>query len=138
MCKPTNELKLCTCKFGKSLPGNYWILHRFAPKELQMMGDPICNYDLNLTEAAAIGAFIFASINNADCFDKDLSIKNKDVLEIHIFHNDANYLYYYKFLKGNWIEAEQFNFFDIENDYDAVSGGITKPEISDVLQRVLQ
>lgn len=100
------------------------------------MGELICDY--NHIEATAIAAFIFASINNADCFDKDLSIKNKDGLEIHIVHNDANYLYYYKFLKGRWVEAEDFNSFDIENDYYAVSEGITKPEISEVLKNVLK
>jgi hypothetical protein len=138
MCTPTNELKLCTCKFGKSLPDNYWILHRFTTKDEQIMGSLICDYNHNITETAAIAAFIFASINNADCFDKDLSIKNKDVLEIHIFHNKANYLYYYKYVKGRWTEAENFNAFDIENDYYAVSKGITKPEISTVLKRVLK
>ncbi len=87
---------------------------------------------------SSIGDFIFSAINTSNCFDKNLAIKNNDVLEIHIVHDDARYLYYYKFLEDRWTKAENFNAFDIRNDYRTVSKGITKPEISTVLTNVLK
>jgi len=139
MCTSTIKLKLCTCKFGKRLPDNYWILHRFTTANEITIGEIICDYNRSaIVDNVAIAAFILASINNADCFDKDLFIKNADVLEIHIVYKDAKYLYYYKFLKGKWIKPEHFNSFDIENGYNTVSEGITKPKISSVLKHVLK
>src|SRR5688572_24776799 len=80
MCEPVNTIKFCSCKLSDGLPDKCWILHRYAgKKDVIVMGDPVLP-DRYAGTYVEINSDILFQLNRGNCFDREMKLKNKDVL----------------------------------------------------------
>lgn len=126
MCLVSDKIKFCTCSVGKyyKLP-HYWLLYRLNHNEERMeyMGEPIMpqmhlNLEIN-------NKTLLKRINEADAFDKEMSFKKDDQLEVVINNlgDEFNRMSFcFKYKKGKWRD-EDYDTFGVEDNYDKVAFG---------------
>ncbi len=85
-----------------------------------MVGDPILPYNefLDPNDELSNQEKLSAILNNENCFDSDLQLKNKDSLEINIKcprenGHTVNLIYVFVFLDGVW-KPTIYDPFDLE------------------------
>ena len=68
-------------------------------------------------------------LNEADAFDVDLELKNKDILEVVINNKSRNHedqiTYAFEYNKGKWKSIE-YDFFELKNEFEETDSGKMK------------
>ena len=136
MCKVSDKLKLCTCK-TKNVEQlkHYWILKRPTESIYHIEGITILPADIGEAAHTYNQRTIMAQLNDANCFDFELTHQENDILELHFTCNvglekqkkhplQGDYLgYAFNFKKGKWEE-------DIYDNFDVNFNEIQKGEIN--------
>jgi hypothetical protein len=129
MCKISPKLKLCTCaaKDPASLK-HYWVLARPNNKEIVMLGEVMLPMYLDLETAQYNNRILLESLNERDCFDVALEIKNRDILQLHFTGPKQQLVYAFVFKMGKWNRAQYDPFASV----DLIEKGKIKPALMQV------
>ena len=113
MCNVSKNLKLCTCSIVDiEKLDNFWILYNYKKSQIIMIGEPMLLQEFEIEEGVDKSNFeTLAKMLNADnCFDVELEIKNKAILEINFGckiknreKKKVNLVYEFIFKNGKWI-----------------------------------
>ena len=116
MCTVSDKLKLCACKTENvERLKHYWILYKYQKSEVIMMGEPMLpqeweigkeNNKYNKTKLETL-------LNERNCFDVDLRINNKDILELNFSYTSktnpeitTHLVYEFIYKKNKWTVSE--------------------------------
>ena len=121
MCKVSDKLKLCTCKIKNVYQlKHYWILYKYQKSNEHLVGESVLpqqfkigieNDEYNANQLATL-------LNDGNCFDIDLTINHKDILELnftcdlHTATKESLHLVYeFVYKKRKWIinDPDPFN-----------------------------
>ena len=142
MCTISDKLKLCTCKTENVTHlKHYWILYKYQKSEIIMMGEPMLpqewkigeeNNEYNKTKLATL-------LNESNCFDVDLSINHKDILELNFTctsktnpQSTTHLVYEFIYKNGKWIanEYNPFNTDKLQKQQGKIKSPFTKSPAS--------
>lgn len=122
MCQPQNTIRLCTCPTAKRKPAQYWALHRPARhKQFTIIGDlipPVFNTEI----FAATEALLLDQLNNQNCFDVAVVLKEGDLLHLHFEWGTEQYDFYFQCSNGRWAST-QADSFELCNRYNSKNRG---------------
>jgi len=138
MCKVSGKLKLCTCKTQnvESLK-HYWVLHKFHKSEFEIMGLPVLpqGFEIGHETDRNNGDSLQAMLNEGNCFDVELQIDNKDILELHLSctlksdnKNEVHLVYEFEYKKGKWRKTsfDPFNTDKLQKDQGKIVNPFVK------------
>lgn len=121
MCKVSDKLKLCTCKTEDiERLKNYWILYKYHKSDIIMMGEPMLPqyYEIGKETNEYNYNKLEELLNAGNCFDIDLEINNKDILELNFTYSSASdktkrihLVYEFVYKKNKWT-ANEYDPFD--------------------------
>lgn len=138
MCKISDKLKLCTCKTENvRRRKHYWILYRYQKSEVVSMGIPMLpqEFQIGKENDKYIHNKLEEMLNKGNCFDIDLFINNKDILELNFTHNPnsdktgIHLVYEFVYKKNKWIANvhNPFNTDKLEKHRGKISNPFAKP-----------
>ena len=131
MCKVSDKLKLCTCKTENvQRLKHYWVLNRYNKQNYGTEGDIIPPPDIGEgTEKYNIQTLL-RLLNERYCFDTEMHLHQKDVLELHFTLDPekyfGNYLTYAFVFKNNKWKAGDYDPFG-NNMEEIQNGKILRP-----------
>ena len=138
MCKISDKLKLCTCNTNNIEDlKNYWILKRLNGQNNCLVREAFLPANNGKQLDLINEKTILKMLNGSNCFDIEVLLQEKDILELHFTFDaaqekelmppcDGNYLAYaFKFQKGIWKKT-CFDPFG-ENLEDIQKGKILRP-----------
>lgn len=138
MCTVSDKLKLCTCKTEniKKLK-HYWILYKYQKSEIIMMGEPMLpqEWEIGKENDKYNKMKLETLLNERNCFDLELSINNKDILELNFSYTsktnpkDTTHLVYefiYKRDKWTVNEYNPFNTDKLQKQQGKIKNPFTK------------
>lgn len=114
MCTISDKLKLCTCKTDDiEKLEHYWVLYKYEKSDIIKMGLPVMPQEFEIGESVNENNYnkIEEMLNAGYCFDMELPLSNKDILEL-IFtcrnKNDRTICLVYEFVyrKNKWVKRE--------------------------------
>lgn len=121
MCKISDRLKLCTCKTEDvELLKNYWILYKYKKSNVFLMGEPMLPqyYEIGKETNEYNYNKLEELLNTRNCFDIDIEINNKDILELNFTYSFSSekiqqiHLVYEFVYKNNKWRANEYDPFD--------------------------
>lgn len=123
MCTVSDKLKLCTCKIENvEQLKHYWILYKYQKSEIVLMGEPMLpqEYEISTDNDEYNKAKLEILLNERNCFDIDLTLSNKDILELNFTYasksqpeNTIHLVYEFVYKKNKWI-VQNFNPFNAD------------------------
>lgn len=131
MCKVSDKLKLCTCKAEnvKKLK-HYWVLNRYHRRSECAMGDIIPPPDIGEEAKNLNVQTLLKLLNERNCFDTEMHLHQKDVLELHFTLNPekfyGNHLTYAFVFKNNEWKVGDYDPFG-NNMEEIQNGKILRP-----------
>jgi hypothetical protein len=131
MCKVSDKLKLCTCKAENvEKLKHYWVLNRYHRRNDCIMGEILPPPDIGeIVEKYNIGTLL-KLLNEGNCFDTELQLKQNDILELHFTLNPekyfGNYLAYAFVFKNNKWKVGDYDPFG-NNMEEIQNGKILRP-----------
>ena len=130
MCLVSDKIKFCTCVSGSvDKLQNYWIWHHYVNGSMEtclglsMMPTSLTDPNFIINETTLLNR-----INETDAFDFPIQPLNKDLFEIVInnqaadYENRVTYTFIYK--KGKWIVSDADSFTIINHYKEEKSGKI--------------
>ncbi|WP_036678794.1 hypothetical protein [Daejeonella oryzae] len=126
MCKISTQLKLCTCKTREvETLKHYWILYRPDFSGMEILGSIIDPADITQEIALYNEGTLNILLNAGNCFDVDINVKEKDVLQLYFSCRNSYLTYAFTFKKNKWISTAYDLF---ANDLaEKLSGKIKQP-----------
>ncbi len=120
MCTVSDKLKLCTCKTENvEQLRHYWILYKYQKSEILLVGTPMLpqEYEIGEENDQYNKTKLEQLLNERNCFDVDLAIRNRDILELNFSftpktNSERTHLVYeFIYKKGKWTinEYDPFN-----------------------------
>lgn len=132
MCTVSNSLRLCTCDTESvSDLEHSWALKKKVHKGEWTIGEALMPYNLKKEEDDNNKRILRDMLNAGNCFDKEMSIKNHDVLILRFSVKKdksdldlpfyGNYLAYaFEYVNGKWKSTYYDPF---QDNLDLVRGG---------------
>ena len=132
MCEISAKIKFCKCNSDVETLKHYWVLHRKSTNnDIQQfcVGTYMMPNEKAMVFLEINTATLENRLNEADAFDVDLELKNKDILEIVINNSSKNYedriTYAFEYKKGKWKSIE-YDFFELMNEFEEEQSGKMK------------
>ena len=126
MCKISTQLKLCTCKTKEvETLKHYWILYRPHFDGMEILGSINAPADVSMETDLCNEETLNTLLNVGNCFDVDMKLREKDVLQLYFSCQDSYLTYAFTFRKNKWV-ATVYDWF--ANDLaEKLSGKIKQP-----------
>lgn len=123
MCQNANELKLCTCNEVSKQKVNIWMLFTFEPSEQVVMGEIAGDHFERTDSYRRDHLHLCTLLNQKNCFDKPITLKEKDVLKLRLQNEQEEKPALFEFMltDGEWAPIIQDPF--SEFDYKRVGKG---------------
>ena len=112
MCKVSDKLKLCSCKADNvEKLKHYWVLNRHNGQNYETLGSIIPPPDIGEIAEKYNIETLLKLLNEGNCFDTELQLKQNDILELHFTVSDPDkyfgkylvYASYSKTTNGKWV-----------------------------------
>ncbi|MBS1756728.1 MAG: hypothetical protein JSU03_05575 [Bacteroidetes bacterium] len=90
MCIVSDKLKLCTCKTENVEQfKHYWILYKYQKSGIDLVGIPMLPQEWEIGKETDEYNYrrLEKMLNAESCFDIDIELRNKDILEMHFSCN---------------------------------------------------
>lgn len=123
MCTVSDKLQLCTCNVENiDQLKHYWILYKYQKSEIFLMGEPMLpqEYIIGENNDAYNKKKLETLLNERNCFDIELPINNKDILELNFTYtsktdpeNTVHLVYEFVYKKNKW-KVHEFGPFDTD------------------------
>ncbi|MCO6462547.1 MAG: hypothetical protein J5I52_00220 [Saprospiraceae bacterium] len=121
---------------------HYWILYKYQQSEIISMGIPMLpqEWEIGKENDKYNKMKLEALLNEGNCFDVDLSINNKDILELHFCYTSktnpktTTYLVYeFIYKKNKWIvnEYDPFNTDKLQKQQGKIKNPFTKSQTNE-------
>lgn len=133
MCKISGSLKLCTCsKNDVRELHNYWVLYKYQQSDIFLMGETMPLQELEIGKQMELENSIKLELmlNKGNCFDKEISPDNKDLLQLHFTcvpdlkkKQNLHLVYEFIYRKSKWMshKYDPFNQEKIQKDQGKIS-----------------
>ena len=126
MCVVSKDIKFCSCEVDdyEELP-HYWVLHRYnRHKEIQILGSLVMSEDYLLPNFELNKNTFHERLNTHDAFDKEITFKNNDRLEIVLNNKKESkrMTFCFKFKGGTWVETA-YDYFKLASHFDEEAFG---------------
>lgn len=134
MCKISDNIKFCSCVDANTDVeelNHYWVLNRYNKYknlEIEILGElrlPLDEFTPNYIEN---GINISKALTKTDCFDKPITFKEKDRLQIVLNNNDEVMVFEYEYTSGAWLSIENKDPFYLSNNFDEINFGEVKED----------
>jgi hypothetical protein len=116
MCQVSQQLKLCTCKTTDvTRLKHYWRLCRHNGGTDGIVGETLLPANIGEAADRLNSKLLLALLNEANCFDVELALQPKDILELHFTCHteeltmpwEGNFLVYaFVYKNGKWYKGE--------------------------------
>lgn len=114
---------------NEELPENYWVLQRYVKNEhMFLIGEAMAPY---YVEKHLVNEKIMAGwLNEKNCFDRNIRLKENDGLEIVLRRNEKCAKYLYKFRTGQWVSVELKAPSEFGNNYVEIDAGCDETNLN--------
>ncbi|SDE25101.1 hypothetical protein [Niabella drilacis] len=138
MCTVSDKLKLCTCKTENVEQLKHsWILYKYHKSEVILMGEPMLpqEYEIGKENEEYNKKKLETLLNERNCFDVDLTINNKDILELNFSctskanpDRTIHLVYEFIYKKDKWTvsEYDPFNTDKLQKQQGKIKTSFTK------------